>query len=178
MFVVAGPLDVPAPPPTSEGDGFLDLARRAAASLRYFRAVDAAVGLDPGAFDARIYVSVRPAKAGVAAYVEGMSELGGRVGTVAVELDTAMVDVAWIVTAHELFHTLGATDKYDVAGHATVPDGLVEPHRVPLYPQPFVEIMARNRPVSATEERVPDRLDELGVGEATAREIGWTSAAK
>ena len=71
------------------------------------------------------------------------------------DLDQAMVDVAWIVTARELFHTLGATDKYDATGHATVPAGLVQPHRVPLYPQPFVEIMARNRPVSATEERLP-----------------------
>jgi hypothetical protein len=33
--------------------------------------------------------------------------------------------------------------------------------------------MARNRPISATEEVRPISLDELAVGEATAREIGW-----
>jgi hypothetical protein len=33
--------------------------------------------------------------------------------------------------------------------------------------------MARNVPVSPTEERPPESLSELFVGEQTAREIGW-----
>ena len=59
------------------------------------------------------------------------------------------------------------------AGLARVPDGLAEPSRTPLYPQRFAEVMARGRPVAAGEEELPKSLDELAVGDATAREIGW-----
>jgi hypothetical protein len=54
-----------------------------------------------------------------------------------------------------------------------VPDGLAEPDRSPRFPQRFAEIMARNRPISATEEAIPDKIDDLAVGSATAREIDW-----
>ena len=60
-----------------------------------------------------------------------------------------MVDFALFVFAHELMHTLGATDKYDGAGAALIPSGLAEPDAVPRFPQRFVEVMARNRPVAA-----------------------------
>jgi hypothetical protein len=43
----------------------------------------------------------------------------------------------------------------------------------PLFPQPCAEVMARNRPVGPGAEMPPDRLDELGVGPLTAREVGW-----
>ena len=89
------------------------------------------------------------------------------------ELAPDMVDLTLFVVAHELMHTLGATDKYDASERAVVPAGLVEPNRQPLYPQAFVEVMARNRPISQSAEAVPQTLDELGVGEVTAREIGW-----
>ena len=108
-------------------------------------------------------------------WVEGSSELGGRVGMARIELDESMIDLALFVVTHELFHTLGASDKYDAVGRALVPDGLVEPNRVPLYPQRYAEVMARNRVVSAGLEEPPESLTELGVGAATAREIGWTS---
>jgi hypothetical protein len=85
-----------------------------------------------------------------------------------------MVDFTLFVVAHELFHTLGATDKYDASGRTLVPKGLAEPDRLPRYPQIFVEVMARNRPVSSDEEKVPESLDELAVGPTTAKEIGWT----
>jgi hypothetical protein len=77
------------------------------------------------------------------------------------------------VAAHELFHTLGASDKYDPSGHASYPSGFAEPERTPLYPQRGIELMARNRPLSPTSERPPEKLDELWVGDETAREIGW-----
>src|SRR4029077_2406017 len=40
-----------------------------------------------------------------------------------------------IVTAHELLHTFGATDKYVGRGVSLYPDGYAEPFRVPRYPQ-------------------------------------------
>ena len=123
-------------------------------------------------FDARLYLVVKPPSD--QALVEGMSEHGGRVGIARAELDHDTVDLALFVAAHELFHTLGAEDHYGADGRVRLPDGLAEPELVPLFPQRRAELMARNRPVSATAEERPSTLDELGVGPATAREVGWT----
>ena len=98
----------------------------------------------------------------------------GAIGTVSVELDASMADFTLFVATHELFHTLGASDKYDAQGRCEVPDGLAEPNLVPLYPQRFAEVMARDRPLSPTEEVVPASLADLAVGPATAGvKIGW-----
>lgn len=105
--------------------------------------------------------------------MEGESEEGGRIGFVEVELADDMADFALFVAAHELLHTLGATDKYDAAGRARVPEGLADPERAPRFPQLAAEVMARNVPLSATQERPPESLDELAVGPTTAQEIGW-----
>ena len=79
-----------------------------------------------------------------------------------------------IVMAHELLHTFGATDKYDLAtGLPEYPDGFADPQRLPLYPQQLAEIMAVKTPLSATDARMPDSLGDERVGPVTAREIGW-----
>jgi hypothetical protein len=79
-----------------------------------------------------------------------------------------------IVITHELLHTFGATDKYDLAtGLPNYPDGFGEPQLAPLYPQHLAEIMAGRMPLSATEARLPDGLADERVGPLTAREIGW-----
>ena len=81
-----------------------------------------------------------------------------------------------IVIAHELLHTLGATDKYDLAtGWPRVPDGLGEPRRTPLFPQQYGEIMAGRIALSATEAAMADDLDSMLVGSLTAHEIGWSA---
>ena len=172
-FSFFGPVDVDARMPVPEGDGVLDLAKQSWASWRYLSAIDSASGVDARTFDTRIYVVVRPPTSAERQMVEGQSEQDGRVGTVEVELDVQSADFALLVVAHELFHTLGATDKYDAQGKTMVPLGFAEPDRRPLYPQRFVEIMARNRPIAANAERVPESLDELAVGPTTAREIAW-----
>jgi hypothetical protein len=80
-----------------------------------------------------------------------------------------------VVLAHELLHTLGATDKYDRgSGQPLEPAGLGEPHRAPRYPQDTGEIMAGRIAVSAHDAAMPDGLEQMVVGPATAREIGWT----
>ena len=81
-----------------------------------------------------------------------------------------------IVITHELLHTFGATDKYDPGtGLPKYPEGFAEPQRAPLYPQQLAEIMAGRMPLSATEARLPDSLQDERVGPLTAREIGWVS---
>jgi uncharacterized integral membrane protein len=79
-----------------------------------------------------------------------------------------------VVIAHELLHTVGATDKYDPGTNApTFPSGYGDPRQVPLYPQGAAELMAGRRMLSATRWEQPDDLDEVVVGPATALEIRW-----
>ena len=173
-FSVKGPVEVAASPPSPASDSFGDLARQAWDVSKWTDDVDANAGVIASHHDSRIYVVMKKPANDLRTAVEGHSEQGGRRGFVEVELDPTMVDLALIVVAHETFHTLGATDKYDALGRARVPDGLVEPQASPLYPQKRAEIMARNRPVSPNEERIPETLDELGVGPLTAKEIRWS----
>jgi hypothetical protein len=80
-----------------------------------------------------------------------------------------------IVIAHELMHTLGATDKYDLAtGAPSYPAGFGEPDREPRYPQPTAEIMAARRALSPTDFEMPASLQDVVVGPLTADEIRWT----
>lgn len=80
-----------------------------------------------------------------------------------------------VVIAHEILHTLGATDKYDLASLAPLyPAGYAEPQRRPLYPQSLTEIMAGRYAVDAQTFEMPDSLADVRVGAATALEIRWT----
>lgn len=171
-FTVAGPVDVSAPPPTASGDGIVELAEHQYRLWRYLSAVDDKAGVDPDAYDSRVYLVVAPPR-GRRQMIEGESEEGGRVGVVSVDLGRNMVDFALFVATHELFHTLGASDRYDASGHARLPQGLGNPELVPLYPQRTAEVMARNVVLAPGHERPPDSLAELAVGRWTAREIGW-----
>jgi len=78
-----------------------------------------------------------------------------------------------IVIAHELLHTLGATDKYGGDGEPLFPAGFVQFAGGPSYPQAHAEIMAGRRPLAPGRSEMPRSLDEVRVGFATAAEIGW-----
>jgi hypothetical protein len=79
-----------------------------------------------------------------------------------------------VVIAHELLHTLGATDKYDPATSQPLhPGGYAEPDAEPLHPQRHAEIMAGRIALSATESRMPESLEQCVVGPITAAEIKW-----
>ena len=79
-----------------------------------------------------------------------------------------------VVIAHELLHTFGANDKYDVANNRPLfPDGYAEPRAEPLHPQTRAEIMAGRIPISETRAEVPAGMDEVAIGLKTAREIKW-----
>ncbi|MBX3190949.1 MAG: hypothetical protein KF819_28395 [Labilithrix sp.] len=173
-FNLAGPVDAGAPPPAPPGEGAVDLAKHTYALSQWLNGVDERAGVVANRFDARVYVTIRRPRQAERTLVEGRSEQGGRIAVVDVELDAEVPDLPLIVAAHELMHTLGATDKYDAQGRTLSPRGLAEPDRSPPFPQRFTEIMARNRPVSPSEEKVPDGIHEIAVGPVTAREIGWT----
>ena len=79
-----------------------------------------------------------------------------------------------VVIAHELLHTLGASDKYDPATSAPAfPYGYADPGKKPLYPQFATEIMGGRTPLSEELSEMPKGLKECVVGPLTAREINW-----
>lgn len=82
-----------------------------------------------------------------------------------------------VVIAHELLHTLGATDKYDPAtNQPRHPEGYGEPERQPRHPQRFAEIMAGRIALSGSRAEMPDSLADVVIGPQTAAEIGLRPA--
>jgi hypothetical protein len=79
-----------------------------------------------------------------------------------------------MVLAHELLHTLGATDKYAPATNLPrFPDGYAAPEAKPLLPQRKAELMAGRIPLDDTRAEIPRDLGEVVIGATTALEIGW-----
>jgi len=100
----------------------------------------------------------------------------GLVGVVHAFADRRMAGSNSIVIAHETFHTVGATDKYDLDdGRPIYPEGYAEPDRKPRFPQRYAEIMAGERAISEREQEMPESLAGVRVGAQTAAEIGWTA---
>ncbi|MGP1716302.1 MAG: hypothetical protein ACTS9Y_03900 [Methylophilus sp.] len=98
----------------------------------------------------------------------------GRIGRVNLFAAPAQHAGNTVVIAHELLHTLGASDKYDLNTNAPMlPQGYAEPYMQPLYPQKKAEIMAGKIPLSANRARMARNLDETIIGRPTSREIGW-----
>jgi hypothetical protein len=98
----------------------------------------------------------------------------GRIGIVNAFASDALAGSNNVVIAHELLHTVGASDKYDERTRLPVfPDGYADPEADPRHPQRFAEIMAGGIPLSDGEARIPPSLNAALIGAATAREIGW-----
>jgi hypothetical protein len=78
-----------------------------------------------------------------------------------------------IVIAHELLHTVGASDKYDATGLPIYPEGYAQAKRQPLYPQRKAEIMAGHIPSSKNKSKMAPSLKRVVVNHFTAGEINW-----
>lgn len=79
-----------------------------------------------------------------------------------------------VVMAHELLHTLTASDKYDLAtGLPVYPDGYAEPDKQPLHPQRYAALMGGYIPIDDTQKKIPNGLRHTLIGTKTAKEIGW-----
>jgi hypothetical protein len=98
----------------------------------------------------------------------------GLIGVVYAWAEPAQRSANNIVIAHEVLHTLGATDKYDPETALPVfPDGYGEPDADPRHPQDFAEIMAGRIALSEDDAEMPASLQQAVVGPATAAEINW-----
>jgi hypothetical protein len=98
----------------------------------------------------------------------------GTIGVVNAFATRAQAPSNMVVFAHELLHTLGATDKYDFSDNFPVhPQGYAEPDEQPLHPQRFAEIMGGRIPISDNQAEIPESLNRVVIGPYTAREINW-----
>ena len=98
----------------------------------------------------------------------------GLIGVVYAFADPEMTAENNVVIAHELLHTVGATDKYNFVDDAPrFPEGFGDPGQIPLYPQRNAELMAGRRMLTSDRWEQVSSLDEVVVGAATAQEIRW-----
>lgn len=98
----------------------------------------------------------------------------GRIGRVNLFGDAKYADKNLVVLAHELLHTLSATDKYNLEDSLPIfPDGFAEPDKQPLYPQDLAELMGGRIPINESKAEMPKNLSFTIIGNKTAQEIGW-----
>jgi hypothetical protein len=123
--------------------------------------------------DVQVFALYHPADGAVAA-PDSLGLSKGLVAIAQLYADNDAHGSNQVVIAHELLHTLGATDKYDRGtGQPLVPQGLGDPDQSPRYPQRLGEIMAGRIATSAGTAVIPASLETMRVGPVTAREIGW-----
>lgn len=113
-----------------------------------------------------------PARTPVLSHSTALSK--GRIGLIHVYGDPAYHAQNAVIIAHELLHTVGAKDKYDMATNQPLfPDGYAEPDRQPRHPQTRAELMAGRIAVAESAAEIPRDLSHTLIGPATAREIQW-----
>ena len=113
-----------------------------------------------------------PAKKPLLAHSTALQK--GLIGRINVFASHEMSKQNNVIIAHEFLHTLGASDKYDLANNQPIfPNGYAEPDRAPALPQQLAEVMGGRVPLTPTEARIPLGLDEVVIGKATALEINW-----
>ena len=95
----------------------------------------------------------------------------GLIGVVHAFADPGQTRQNNIVIAHELLHTLGATDKYDAGGRPIYPQGYAEPELPPQMPRHEAEIMAGRLVNAAGRLVMPPSLGQCVIGPMTAHEI-------
>jgi hypothetical protein len=166
-------LGAQAPAPPAPPDGGNALAAIVWSLRMRFHAARVEHAQDLPAPDVRMFVVYHdPATHARLAHSLGLEK--GLVGVVNAYAADDYAGSNAVVIAHELMHTLGATDKYDRATSLPRhPDGYAEPEREPLYPQRRAEIMGGRVPLSPTTAEMPDGLGQCVVGALTAAEIRW-----
>ena len=120
----------------------------------------------------RVFVSYQQGQDGVAlAHSVGLQK--GLIGLVNAFADERQNEQNNVVIAHEVLHTVGATDKHGHYGQPLYPDGYANPARTPLYPQRYAEIMAGRIPTSGYSSYMPASLRSTKINLRTAHEIAW-----
>ncbi len=100
----------------------------------------------------------------------------GLIGVVNAFADPRQTAQNNIVIAHEMLHTLGATDKYDADGRPIYPIGYADPEQPQQVRRYQAEIMAGRIALPDGRARMPDSLAQCVIGPATAHEINFDAA--
>ena len=158
------------PPPQQPFDGSLWDRMRWVAQLRWWRFRFDEQGQDPDiVIIARYHDPNRNLRL---PHSTGLERI--RVASAHLFASRAQAGANRVVLLHELLHTVGATDKYDLdTGRPRYPDGYADPDRQPLYPQRRAEIMAGRIPVDERRIVQAPSLRHVVIGPVTARELGW-----
>jgi len=166
-FEMAAPLaSAPQAPPAAGR-----LARlRWGLSLRWWRWRLDTQGLDPDIVVVARFNAIDEVPASL--HSVGMAEL--RLAVANLPAAESHRGYAQVLLAHEILHTVGATDLYDLAtGLPQFPAGYAAPNQDPRYPQAKAELMAGRIPVAPGRAVQAMTLDHTRIGHRTAREIGW-----
>lgn len=100
----------------------------------------------------------------------------GLIGVVHAFADPGQARQNNIVIAHELLHTLGATDKYGPGGRPLYPEGVADTALPEGMPQHEAEIMAGRYVNAAGRLVMPPGLAQCVIGAKTAHEINLDAA--
>ena len=123
----------------------------------------------------RVYVLFhQPVRGKALAHSLGLQK--GLIGVVHAFADTKQTAQNNIVIAHELLHTLGATDKYDSEGRPIYPIGYAEPELPQSARRHEAEIMAGRIALPDGRNVMPASLEKCIIGPATAHEINLNEA--
>jgi hypothetical protein len=123
--------------------------------------------------DIRVFVLYHdPASTSAVPHSLGLQ--AGLLGVVYAFADESMDEPNNVIIAHEVLHTVGATDKYDPATNLPLfPQGYGEPDAEPRFPQALAEIMAGRIATSASQAEEPAGFGDVVIGPETAAEIRW-----
>jgi hypothetical protein len=162
------------PPGRAAGDGVVSTALWSL-RLRYWAWRVTHGGSDPA--DVRIFVLYHdPEITPQVPHSLGLQK--GLIGVVYAFAAARMDGGNAMVIAHELMHTLGATDKYDpTTDLPRFPDGYGDPEQSPLFPQKKMELMGGRRMLDPARSEQPESLAEAVIGPASALEIRWRANA-
>lgn len=174
-FKFAGPVVTDQAPPAlpTEQDSWWQRYKLTRAFLDFFQSKQERVGIDPNQFDIKLYLYIYPSEENLG--YERQHSVGttrGRFGVVFIPTKKQSLERTVCEIAHELLHTVGATDKYEDNHSTSYPDGYFEPAQ--RYPQNYGEIMSLAIPLEPGKEKDLDAIIKARIGTKTAAEIGWT----
>ena len=170
-MMLAHPVDESPPPPPAHGSNVLSIAWWSL-QLRYW-----SFSHDHADFSPHIKVFViyhNYDKDERLAHSLGLEK--GMIGVVHAYAHRELEGKNNLVIAHEMLHTLGATDKYNLeTGEPIFPEGYAQPDKSPRYPQIYAELMGGRVPQGPSQSTMPRSLRLVKVGPRTAHEINWTT---
>lgn len=166
------------PPQLTSGEGsWWELTQTSWSYLRYFDQLARDSGVSRDDVGVQLFLIFGPQDSDLAAHSRGSERGRTAVSYVAVEEHNPAY--ALITLAHELGHTLGALDRYDIdTSLSSHPEGFVEPFARPLYPQEFAELMAVDIPLGPGIEGEIRDLNQVRIGHRSAAEMRWISTGQ